>query len=105
LNYHYFNLPVLAKIYFVEDASFEMGMQYGYLFKAVKRTPQYTENLISNINRNDFAAVFGVAYDLGNTVVFELRYNLGISDTRGADIIYEQRITNRVLQISVDFLF
>lgn len=104
LNYHYTNLPVLAKIYFLEDASFELGMQYGYLIKAVKRTPQYTE-ILTSVTRNDFSAVFGLAYDLGETVVFELRYNMGISDTRGANIIYEQRVTNRVLQISVGFLF
>ncbi len=103
INYQYANLPILAKIYFVEDASFEIGMQYGYLIKAAKKTPQYTEVL--NANRNDFAAVFGLAYDLGQTVVFELRYNLGISDTRGTDIVYDARVTNRVLQISVDFLF
>ncbi len=104
LNYQYINLPVFAKFYYLKNASFELGLQYGYLFKAAKKTPQYTETL-SSVNRNDFAAVFGLAYDLGETVVLEVRYNLGISDTRGTDIVYDARMTNRVLQISVDFLF
>jgi len=106
LNYHYANLPIFAKIYFLEDASFNLGIQYGYLVKAIKKTDYgYTENLNNLVNRNDFSLVFGFAYNLGETVVFDLRYNMGISDTRGADIIYELRKTNRVLQFSVGVVF
>jgi len=106
LNYHYANLPIIAKLYFLEDASFELGFQYGYLVKAIKKTDYgYTENLNSQVNRNDFSLVFGFAYNLGETAVFNLRYNVGISDTRGADIIIEQRVTNRVLQLSIGFAF
>ncbi len=106
LNYHYANLPIFAKIYFLEDASFELGIQYGYLVKAIKKTDYgYTENLNSLVNRNDFSLVLGFAYNLGESIVFDLRYNMGISDTRGADIIYELRRTNRVLQLSFGYIF
>lgn len=105
LNYHYLNLPVLAKAYFYEDASFEIGMQYGFLMKAVNRSDVYTDEITSQVNRNDFAAVFGLNYKLGDSFNFGLRYNLGITNTQKQDVIYENRRTNRVLHISFGLVF
>jgi hypothetical protein len=81
LNYHYLNLPVLAKAYFYEDASFEIGMQYGFLMKAVNKSDIYSDEITSQVNRHDFAAVFGLNYKLGDSFNFGLRYNLGITNT------------------------
>lgn len=105
LNYHYLNLPVLAKAYFYEDASFEIGLQYGFLLKAVDKSALYTEDVTDQVSRNDFAAVFGVNYKLDDTFSFGLRYNLGISNTQKQNVIYENRLTNRVLQLSVGLIF
>lgn len=105
LNYHYLNLPVLAKAYFYEDASFEIGMQYGFLMKAVNKSDVYTDEITSQVNRNDFAAVFGLNYKLGDRFNFGLRYNLGITNTQKQDVIYENRRTNRVLHISFGLIF
>jgi hypothetical protein len=105
LNYHYLNLPVLAKAYFYEDASFEIGMQYGFLMKAVNKSDIYSDEITSQVNRHDFAAVFGLNYKLGDSFNFGLRYNLGITNTQKQDVIYENRRTNRVLQISFGLVF
>lgn len=102
LNYHYLNIPLLAKAYFYEDASFEMGVQYGRLLKAVNAN--YLGNQTDETNKNDFAVVFGLAYKLNERFNFGLRYNLGITNTADIDIIYEQRYTNRVLQISFGYI-
>lgn len=103
LNYHYLNIPLLAKAYFYEDASFEIGFQYGRLLKAVNAS--YLGTSEDDVNKNDFSAVFGLAYKLGETVNFGIRYNLGITNTANRDIIYELRHTNRVLQISITYIF
>ncbi len=103
LNYHYLNIPLLAKAYFYEDASFELGVQYGYLLKAVNQT--YLGNQNNAINRNDFSLAFGLAYKLNETFNFGIRYNLGITNTADLDIIYEKRYTNKVLQLSIGLIF
>ena len=103
LSYHYLNLPLLAKAYFYEDASFELGFQYGRLLKAVNAT--YLGSTEDAVNKNDFSAIFGLAYKLDERFTFGLRYNLGISNTADRDIIYELRHTNRVLQISLGYIF
>lgn len=103
LNYHYLNIPLLAKAYFYEDASFEIGIQYGRLLKADNTSFIGIDE--SEINNNDFSAVFGLAYKIGDKVNFGLRYNLGITNTADRDIIYEARHTNRVLMISFAYLF
>jgi len=103
LNYHYLNIPLIAKAYFYEDASFEIGIQYGYLLKAVNQT--YLGSQTDAINKNDFSMVFGLAYKLNETFIFGIRYNLGITNTSDLDIIYEQRYTNRVLQLSIGLIF
>lgn len=104
LNYHYLNIPVLAKAYFYEDASFLIGIQYGYLLKAVDKNEFYG-NELDEIKKSDFAAVFGVEYKFEEKFIFGLRYNLGISNTTKQKIVYEKRFTNRVLQISLGYIF
>jgi len=103
LSYHYLNVPLLGKAYFYEDASFELGVQYGRMIKAVYSN--FAGSQEDEINKNDFSVVFGLAYKIGEKVNFGLRYNLGITNTADLDIIYEQRYTNRVLQISFGYLF
>lgn len=105
LNYHYLNIPLLAKAYFYEDASFEIGIQYGYLLKAVDKSDYYTQDRSEDVNSNDFSAVFGLTYKLDEKFFFSLRYNLGISNTAKQDIVYEKRYTNRVFQLSLGYIF
>jgi len=105
LNYHYLNVPLMGKVYFYEDAAFELGAQYGFLLKAVDKNQLYKDVITESVNRHDFSAVFGVSYKLDDRFNFGIRYNLGISNTQKQDIIYEKRKTNRVLQISVGMIF
>jgi hypothetical protein len=105
LNYHYLNIPLMAKVYFYEDASFELGAQYGYLLKAMNKSDFYNDDITGQVNRHDFAIVIGLTYKLSERWNAGVRYNLGISNTQNQDTIYENRRTNRVLQISVGWLF
>ena len=105
LNYHYLNIPLLAKAYFYEDASFEIGVQYGLLLKAVDKNEFYTQDRSYEVSNSDFAVVFGLNYKLDEKFTFGFRYNLGITNTAKQDIIYEKRHTNRVLLISLGYIF
>jgi len=104
-NYHYLNLPLVFKVYFLEDASFDLGAQYGYLLKAANKDDYGSDNITSDVNRHDFALVFGFSYKLNEKFLFNLRYNLGLSNTGGQDIIYEQRVTNKTLQLTAAYIF
>ena len=105
LNYHYLNIPLLAKAYFYEDASFEIGVQYGLLLKAVDKNEFYSQDRSDEVSNSDFAVVFGLNYKLDEKFTFGFRYNLGITNTAKQDIIYEKRYTNRVLLISLGYVF
>ncbi len=105
LNYHYLNIPFFMKAYFYEDAAFEIGAQYGLLLRAVDKNEYYTQDRSDEVSKSDFSLVFGLAYKLNEKFNFGLRYNLGITNTAKQDIIYEQRSTNRVLQISFGYIF
>ena len=95
----------MAKAYFYEDASLELGIQYGLLLKAVDKTDYYSQDRSEDVKSSDFAAVFGLTYKLDEKFIFSLRYNLGISNTAKQDIIYEKRFTNRVFQLSLGYIF
>ncbi len=105
LNYHYLNIPLLAKMYFYEDAFFELGIQYGYLVKAVEKNDLYKEDKTNQVNRSDFAIAIGIGYLLNERFLFNLRYNLGVTNTNSQNVAYEFRYTNRVMQISVGYVF
>ena len=105
LNYHYLNLPLLAKMYFYEDAYFELGVQYGFLMKAVEKNDLYKEDKTDQVNRNDFALAIGLGYLLNERFLFNLRFNLGITNTNSQKVAYEFRYTNRVMQISAGYIF
>ena len=103
LNYHYLNVPVVGKAYFYEDASFDLGVQYGYLLKAVIDNSIYPSD--TEIKKHDFAAVVGLSYVLSDKVLFSLRYNIGLNSTIDENVIWELKKTNRVLQISLGYIF
>ena len=105
LNYHYLNVPLFGKVYFYEDASFELGIQYGFLLKAVNRNDLYKENITEQVNRHDFSVPIGLNYLLNDKYNFGIRYNIGITNTQKQDVIYEKRLTNRVLQITCGMIF
>ena len=104
LNYHYLNVPLLAKAYFYEDASFEIGIQYGYLLKAVDKNDFNAQDQSESVKSSDFAGVFGLAYKLDDKFTFGLRYNLGIGNTAKQNVVYEKRLTNRVFQVSIGYI-
>jgi hypothetical protein len=104
-NYHYLNLPLLFKIYFLENSSFDLGAQYGYLLKAANKDDFGSVNRTDNVNRQDFALVFGFSYKLDEKFLFNLRYNMGLSNTGGQDVIFEQRLTNKTLQLTAAYIF
>ncbi len=105
LKYQYLNFPLISKIYFYEDASLDLGVQYGFLLKAIEKNDLYTEDIAYLVKKSDFSLVFGVSYYLTDIFSVAVRYNLGISNTADRDIAYEYRLTNKVLQVSAGIAF
>lgn len=105
LNYHYLDVPVFAKVYFLEDASFDLGMQYGFLLSAIQKYDFGKENMTESVNRHDFSVVLGFTYRIKDNYYAGLRYNIGITNTQQNNLNYENRITNRVLMISAGIIF
>lgn len=104
-NYHYLNLPLLFRIYFLEDASFDLGAQYGFLLKAANKDDLGSQNITETVNRHDFALVFGFTYKMNEKFLFSLRYNMGLSHTGGDDVPPEQRLVNKNLQLTAAYIF
>jgi len=109
----YINVPLLAKYYIVEGLSLEAGPQVGFLITANREfektvneeTETGEEDIIDEIKGIDFGLNFGLGYQLASGIFLDARYNLGLSninDFEGADELKNQ---NRVLQISLGYLF
>lgn len=104
LNYHYLNMPLVFRLYFLENVSFNLGAQLSYLLSArlwsvFGSMPQPDRRSI------DAALVLGFGYGLSDQIGFGLHYNLGLLNAIEAATTIERRHTNQVLQISLYYNF
>ncbi|MGF1637551.1 MAG: porin family protein [Cyclobacteriaceae bacterium] len=106
LNLHYLNLPLLARLYFLDEISFDFGTQLSYLLLANQTFQGDSFDFPGYEPRKfDLALVLGFTYGLNENIGFGIHYNLGLLSLSGTSITYEQRPTNRVLQISMCYYF
>jgi hypothetical protein len=104
LNYHYLNMPLVFRLYFLENVSFNLGAQVSYLLSA--RLWSVFGSLPQPDRRSfDAAAVLGFGYVLSDNLGFGLQYNLGLLNAIEAATVLERRHTNQVLQISLYYNF
>ena len=104
LNYYYLNIPVVAKFYFADNFTVEAGPQYGFLAGASQTSPFGNINISEDVQRHDISIVFGIGYKLNTRTGLTLRYNLGLSNTNNQNVVYSERLTNRVLMISLNYI-
>jgi hypothetical protein len=99
----YITLPVLGKFGLTENLSFEAGPQLGLLVSAKNKTDDANAK-IDGLKTLDFGLNAGLEYELSNGVIFQGRYNLGLTDT-GLTGDSNKRASNSVIQFSVGYLF
>ena len=98
LNYTYLTLPVMANIYFREDFAVELGMQFGYLLRAVQSESGDKQEISENVNSFDFSGIIGIGYK-NHKFGSGLRYVLGITNTNSSIILSDVYFGNKVFQI------
>lgn len=100
LNYTYLTLPVMVNIYATEFVAFELGLQPGYLLRAVQAESDDKLDISDSVRDFDFAGIIGVGYK-HPVIEAGLRYVLGIINTNSSNISSDVYTGNLVLQIYV----
>lgn len=103
----YITLPILGKFGLTDKLSFEAGPQLGLLVSAKNKTDDANAK-IDGVKTLDFGLNAGLEYELSSGVIFQGRYNLGLTDTglvEAIDGIKNKRASNSVIQFSIGYLF
>lgn len=107
-NLSYLTVPVMAKFYVAKGLSLEAGPQIGFLLKSevdievnnALLASSTTEDAKDFTKSTDFAFNIGAGYQLNSGLNFNLRYNIGLTDT------YEDiDAKNSVFQVGVGYTF
>jgi hypothetical protein len=104
LKYDYINLPVLAKFPVASGLSIEAGPQLGFLVSAKYKTND-SNKTVEDTKKLDFGLGAGLEYELKSGVIFQGRYNLGLTNVGGDLVSDNKRASNSVIQVSVGYLF
>ena len=99
LNYTYLTLPIMANIYFAKGASVDLGLQGGYLLRAIQKDGGNKIDISEDVNKGDLGGIVGLSYL--NHVRIGVRYVLGISNSNGTFFTFSSNSKNNVLQIYV----
>ncbi|MDR0510381.1 MAG: PorT family protein [Rikenellaceae bacterium] len=104
INLNYINLPLVFKVYPVENLSICAGSQFGFLAASrVKMSSGQTTTSVdfgSECYAFDLSVPFGIAYKLNKNFEIGTRYVIGISYVLNAE-----STQNRVVQIGVGYIF
>jgi hypothetical protein len=103
----YITLPILGKFGLTDKLSFEAGPQLGLLVSAKNKTDDANAK-IDGVKTLDFGLNAGLEYELSSGVIFQGRYNLGLTNVDGSPLITansNKRASNSVIQFSIGYLF
>lgn len=98
LNYTYLTLPIIANVYFSEGASVDLGLQGGYLIRAMQNDGGNKFSIRDNVNNWDLSGIIGLSYGKEYGKI-GIRYVLGITNTNGTWFTFDTNSKNKVLQI------
>jgi hypothetical protein len=99
---NYLNLPILAKLYVLENLSLDLGPQFGYMIGS--KFAYDGESIETGVEMNDFDVSFGVglSYKIAEKFDISARYNLGLTNWAKDDAANSK---NSVIQIGVGYRF
>lgn len=105
---NYLNIPVLAKLYVLEDLSVDLGPQLGLALngKSVSKDNGDTHKYKNkDLNTVEVSWAIGLSYDL-DRLMFSARYNIGLSNVMDKNKSWDQSNNkNHVFQLSVGYRF
>lgn len=108
LNLNYIVLPVLFKLYIVEEFSLQAGPQVGYLMFA-KVDSGSREDVTYLFSDTDYGVSMGASYHLDMGMFFNANYYLGLSDIQELYGLTgpssDPEIYNQGIQLSVGYIF
>ena len=104
-NFHYIDIPVLAKFYpgalpFFIEAGPQVGFLVGY-GENVKGADVPATTHLSDYRKCDAAMVFGLGIETEIGLFFDLRYNLGLNKTADTNLGFR----HRGIEITAGYLF
>ena len=113
LNLTYIDLPVMVKFYPIERLSAELGPNVAFLMSAkgskynsVTDTTDPNGDVKDSYNTVDYGMNIGAGYELKQGIMFQLRYNIGLSDvSKGPTTGTNYSDKNSVIQVSVGYKF
>lgn len=103
---NYLNIPVLAKLYVMDQLSVDLGPELAFALNAkslLKTGGTTIKEKNKNINTLAVNFAIGVSYNWED-LMFSARYNLGLSNAYDKDIA-DGNNKNRVFQLSVGYRF
>lgn len=107
LKFSYINVPVMVKYYVVKGIAIEAGPQIGFRNTAKIITTVNGEQAKQNIKRglrgNDLSLNLGMGFKMTNGLNFNARYCYGLTNI--SVLQTDEKFKNRVLQLSVGYLF
>ena len=106
LRANYLNIPVLAKLYVLDELSVDLGPEFGFALNAkakYKDDSTTVKHKMNDINTLAVNFAIGLSYNWDD-FMFSARYNLGLSNVFDKDK-YDGNNKNRVFQLSVGYRF
>ncbi|PTM08209.1 MAG: PorT family protein [Bacteroidetes bacterium] len=103
LKLNYLNLPIMANYLVSENIFIEAGPQFGVLLSA----KEGNESIKDTYRDIDFGFNLGLGYKFEGGLSFNARYYFGIANLHDwlDEFISDQTTRNKVLQLSIGYLF
>jgi len=108
LKLNYLNLPIMANYLVSENIFIEAGPQFGVLLSAKgENEAESSESLIDNYRSIDFGISLGLGYKFEGGLNVNVRYYFGIANVHDwlDEFISDRKTRNKVLQLSIGYLF
>lgn len=116
LNLGYINVPILANYYLFKGFAVKAGIQPGFLVRAKYNKDINASGMALNLSEHgtmdakdycntiDFSIPVGVSYELGCGVIFDFRYNIGLTHVaKETEYTKDPEGNNSVFQLTVGY--
>lgn len=104
---NYLNIPVLAKLYVLDELSVDLGPQLGFALNGkskLKNDGHTATEKFKHLNTVELSFAIGVSYNWDD-LMFSARYNVGLSNVIDKDYLDMGNNKNHVFQLSVGYRF
>jgi len=103
----YLNIPILANWYvpWVPGLTVKVGLQPGFLLSSELKVGEFTVNTDEDLNSIDVSIPFGISYELDFGLLFDVRYNIGVTNIVKNDTDDYLELKNSVFQITLGYRF